>query len=145
MTCDQVMNIFCARSTVNSVQSDSTSSRELPHLTRGEILEKYLDYCSAYEKKNTLSSVNRVSQTCLTRELIAPVFNLFSGEDGSDKYQRMLKKSARLMTSATAAIRAASGLLPVSTLTSHESKPLSGITVYPKAPTKSGHNNRRIA
>lgn len=76
--------------------------------------------------------------------MIAPAFNLFCGEDGSDQYQRVLKKCSSQVTLASTALLAARQQLPTDSLTTTTAKEISELVVYPMAQKKSGPNNRMI-
>jgi len=81
---------FSAADTLWDGKSSSASSRALP--TRGQVLDEYIRYCD--EEEDRLASYGASPQVMerLRRRLIAVPFHIFTGEDGSDKFQRHLKK-----------------------------------------------------
>ena len=112
--------------------------------SRGEIFEKYIEYCSDYEKFRRSICEPLTPKDVAT--LTAPCFNLFAGEDGSDSFQRVLKKSSKRVTSPARLLTAARACIPQDVLsTSHfEAKSISSLKVYPKAPLRTGRNSRKI-
>ena len=66
--------------------------------SRGEVLQKYIDYCDREEERVEMLvqrhslSIEYVSE--LRKRLAAVPFHLFTGEEGSDAFQRIIKKLA---------------------------------------------------
>ena len=70
--------------------SNDGTSRILP--TRGQVLEDYIRYCDEEEERLAAYGASPQTMETLRRRLVAVPFHLFTGEDGSDKFQRHLKK-----------------------------------------------------
>ena len=60
--------------------------------TRGQVLEDYIRYCDEEEERLAAYGASPQVLETLRRRLVAVPFHLFTGEDGSDKFQRHLKK-----------------------------------------------------
>lgn len=60
--------------------------------SRGEVLRDYISYCEREEQRVIGLGANSNSMDALRRRLVAVPFNLFSGEDGNDRYQRRIRK-----------------------------------------------------
>lgn len=65
-------------------------TRILP--TRGQVLGDYIRYCDEEEARFAAYGASPQVLETLRRRLVAVPFHLFTGEDGSDKFQRHLKK-----------------------------------------------------
>jgi len=103
------------RATIDkNIHLSSTSSRP----TRGEVLSKYIQYCNAEEicMKDLGASAQQMEK--LRKRLIAVPFHLFTGEDGSDAFQRRIKKlrdkTGRLKASSI--LSGAASFVPVESL-----------------------------
>eukprot|EP00535_Pseudo-nitzschia_heimii_P000142 CAMPEP_0197182316 /NCGR_PEP_ID=MMETSP1423-20130617/6316_1 /TAXON_ID=476441 /ORGANISM="Pseudo-nitzschia heimii, Strain UNC1101" /LENGTH=512 /DNA_ID=CAMNT_0042632725 /DNA_START=185 /DNA_END=1723 /DNA_ORIENTATION=+ len=68
---------------------DSATKRSL---TRGEVLQRYIHYCEMEESLIESYGTNISQLESLRNRLVAVPFHLFTGEDGSDEFQRRLKK-----------------------------------------------------
>jgi tRNA-dihydrouridine synthase A len=145
---DKCHGIMVGRACVNHPylwsKVDSLLGYEDQKLSRGEILDKYIEYCKNYE--NNIRSIlkTKSEKLNLVAALTAPVYNLFCGEEGNEKYQRVLKRATHQVTSAVTAINAAKLHISQNVLSSLSAQPLSLQVVYEKAPSKSGPRNRRI-
>ena len=60
--------------------------------TRGEILEVFSRYCDEEEERIQSYGASHATMENLRRRLVAVPFHLFVGEEGSDEFQRHLKK-----------------------------------------------------
>jgi tRNA-dihydrouridine synthase A len=70
-------------------------------LTRGEILEQYADYCELISaKKEDLNSKKITSKL-----LLAPIYNLFTGEQYCETFRRDLSKMASRVNSPALILR----------------------------------------
>ena len=99
--------------------SSSIISRALP--TRGQVLDEYIRYCD--EEENRLASYGASPQVMekLRRRLVACPFHLFTGEDGSDKFQRHLKKLREKSRTvrASSILAGAASFVPAQSLAKH--------------------------
>ena len=66
------------------------SKRTAP--TRGQVLEDYIAYCDAEESRIESYGASPSQLESLRIRLVAVPFHLFTGEEGSDEFQRRLKK-----------------------------------------------------
>lgn len=66
------------------------SKRSAP--TRGQVLEDYIAYCDAEESLLEAYGASPSQLESLRIRLVAVPFHLFTGENGSDEFQRRLKK-----------------------------------------------------
>ena len=130
-------------SDVDSMFKDTPDDTSFKKLSRGEILERYIEYCKDYEIAR--KKIDKPIQTHMeVAALTAPCFNLFVGEEGSDKFQRTLKKSSRHVTSPAQLLNCAKVYLSPDALNNLHAKSISSLKIYPKAHVKTGRNNRRI-
>ncbi|KAG7347740.1 tRNA dihydrouridine synthase A [Nitzschia inconspicua] len=67
--------------------------------TRGQVLERYILYCTTQEDEyfqrcpHESATKEKNSDICIFRkELVAPAYHLFVGEEGNAAYQRLLKR-----------------------------------------------------
>jgi len=60
--------------------------------TRGQVLQEYIQYCDEEEDRLLSMGASKGTMGVLRRRLIAVPFHLFMGEEGSDAFQRRLKK-----------------------------------------------------
>ena len=99
--------------------SSSIISRVLP--TRGQVLDTYIRYCD--EEEDRLASYGASPQVMenLRRRLVACPFHLFTGEDGSDKFQRHLKKLREKSRNvrASSILAGAASFVPAHSLAKH--------------------------
>jgi tRNA-dihydrouridine synthase A len=86
-----VINHPCAFASVDSLWEDHVM---LPKPSRGEVLIDYIAYCDEEEERALILGALPTSMGSLRRRLVAVVFNLFSGEDGNDTFQRRIRKMA---------------------------------------------------
>jgi tRNA-dihydrouridine synthase A len=78
------------------------SSMSIP--SRGQVLDQYIEYCQKmedYYKRNDISL-----DTVTTAAMVAPVYNLFTGEGSCERYRRSVKKWSRKANSAYQILRA---------------------------------------
>ena len=80
-----------------------------PRPTRGEVLQKYVEYCVEEEERVAGYGASPKQMEALRRRLIAVPFHLFVGEPGSDGFQRRLRK----LRDKTRSVRASSILTGV--------------------------------
>jgi len=83
---------FAAADTLwdGKISSSAGPARVLP--TRGQVLQDYIRYCDEEEERLASYGVPPQVMESLRRRLVAVPFHLFTGEDGSDHFQRHLKK-----------------------------------------------------
>ena len=112
-------------------------------LSRGDILNQYIEYCAKFENIHS-TNVRQAPMQRSVSAMTAPVYNLFCGEEGSDKFQRVLKRASIQVTSAVTAINAAKLQIPLEVMSSLSAQPISSLVVFEKAPSKTGPSNRRI-
>ena len=79
--------------------------------SRGEVIEEYAQYCETVEKKEKRYS-DEVNEKVPVRTLLAPVFNLFNGEDYCVKYRRELEKMSTRCLTPSIILRAAVRNIP---------------------------------
>ena len=79
--------------------------------SRGQIIEEYAQYCETVEKKEKLYS-DEVNEKIPVRILLAPVFNLFNGEDYCVRYRRELEKMSTRCLTPSIILRAAVRNIP---------------------------------
>ena len=60
--------------------------------TRGEVLERYIEYVEEEEQKLDLTGLRPEDRDAVLRKLVSPPFSLFVGEPGCDRYQRRIRK-----------------------------------------------------
>ncbi|KAG7368398.1 tRNA dihydrouridine synthase A [Nitzschia inconspicua] len=67
--------------------------------TRGQVLERYIQYCTSQEDEyfqrcpHESATKEKNSDICIFRkELVAPAYHLFVGEEGNAAFQRLLKR-----------------------------------------------------
>ena len=108
-------------------------------LSRGEILNHYIDYCIECESNNSNQWVKYSAQ-----ELVAPVFNLFAGEEGGDKYRRNIKSMLQRVNRASLILKAAALAIPRETIESKIFKSFEELQIYSLAEKRSGPMQRMI-
>ena len=79
--------------------------------SRGEIIEEYASYCETVERKEKCYS-DEVNEKVPVRTLLAPVFNLFNGEDYCVRYRRDLEKMSTRCLTPSIILRAAVKNIP---------------------------------
>jgi tRNA-dihydrouridine synthase A len=86
--------------------------------TRGEVLHNFIAYCDREEERMVSLGASPETIDILRRRLVAVPFHLFVGEDGSDAFQRRLKKlmSKTMLIKASTILLGASTFLPAHTL-----------------------------
>eukprot|EP00873_Tetraselmis_striata_P046445 jgi/Tetstr1/466709/TSEL_011182.t1 len=62
--------------------------------TRGEVLDRYIEYVEEEERARGLTGLPPVSREGVLRKLVSPPFSLFVGEAGCDRYQRRIRNMA---------------------------------------------------
>jgi hypothetical protein len=99
--CGGVIGAMAGRAVINHPCSFSAADRVLwrsehqsitPRPTRREVLEDYIRYCEAEESLVESYGASPSQLESLRKRLVAVPFHLFTGEDGSDEFQRRLKK-----------------------------------------------------
>ena len=86
--------------------------------TRGSVLQEYMLYCDKEEEKMQGFQVSPTFLEELRKRLVAVPFHLFVGEEGSDDFQRRLKKlreKSRMMK-ASSILAGAASFVPGTTL-----------------------------
>jgi len=98
-----VINHPCAFATADDLWDDRedrdlaiSSSQLIPTNipTRGQVLREYSTYCSSEERRVVSLGASAGQLDLLRRSLVAAPFHLFTGEEGSDAYQRRIRKLA---------------------------------------------------
>ncbi len=84
-----VINHPCSFASADAVLWGSESSQRP---TRGEVLEDYISYCETEENLVLSYGASPSQLESLRKRLVAVPFHLFTGEEGSDEFQRRLKK-----------------------------------------------------
>ena len=84
-----VINHPCSFAAADQLWNDIS---QFSRPTRGEVFEQYIQYCDDEEARLANLTASATQMEKLRRRLIAVPFHLFVGEDGSDKFQRRLKK-----------------------------------------------------
>jgi tRNA-dihydrouridine synthase len=81
--------------------------------SRRQVLEQYMGYCTAQEEELTATKDGDEGLSSFRKELIAPAFHLFVGEEGNVAYQRLLKRliSRAQRHSSTQMLQAAMALI----------------------------------
>jgi tRNA-dihydrouridine synthase len=79
--------------------------------SRGEIIEEYAQYCETVERKEKRFS-DEENEKVPIRTLLAPVFNIFNGEDYCVKYRRELEKMSTRCLTPSIILRAAVRNIP---------------------------------
>ena len=90
------------------IKTDSEIYGDTDHtiLTRGEILDQYIQYCESVESlEESQRGVGR--EKTPIRVLLAPVFNLFNGEENCVKFRREMDKMSTRCTSSSVVLKAA--------------------------------------
>ena len=85
-----VINHPCCFSLVDTLWGIKEDDLQVPN--RREVLESFILYCSREEKEHKSETNLNTSTEELRRRLVAVPFTLFAGEDGSDAYQRRIRK-----------------------------------------------------
>lgn len=114
--------------------------------SRVDILEAYSAYCAEVEALLRGAGMPSKRLNAEVGRLLSPVFNLFAGEVGAERFQRMLKQfihrsvDAQHTVSAEAAIKCASLCLDLSAneRALHEYVALESIPVFDFGKRKSG-------
>ena len=129
-----------------------------PPRTRGEVLELYGAYCDRVEAEAACAASASASVSSMApaapEKLIAPVFNLFAGVEGSERYQRRLRRIQRWSLSrqvppvsqASALLRAAAAELSAEVLATEvtDAVPVSELVTYEHATKRAGPLQRQI-
>jgi tRNA-dihydrouridine synthase A len=129
-----------------------------PPRTRGEVLELYGAYCDRVEAEAARAASASASVSSMApaapEKLIAPVFNLFAGVEGSERYQRRLRRIQRRGLSrqvppesqASALLRAAAAELSAEALAMEvtDAVPVSELVTYEHATKRAGPLQRQI-
>lgn len=129
-----------------------------PPRTRGEVLELYGAYCDRVEAEAARAASASASVSSMApaapEKLIAPVFNLFAGVEGSERYQRRLRRIQRRglsrqvppVSQASALLRAAAAELSAEALATEvtDAVPVSELVTYEHATKRAGPLQRQI-
>jgi tRNA-dihydrouridine synthase A len=84
------INHPCSFASADALWGDGTSQCNTP--SRETALQKYIAYCQGEEERKNLMGMKNESIENFRRKLVAAPFHLFVGEEGSDAYQRRLRK-----------------------------------------------------
>lgn len=89
-----VINHPCSFASADRVLwgSSGTQDARPRRPTRGEVLKDYILYCETEESRIESYGVSPSQLESLRKRLVAVPFHLFTGEEGSDEFQRRLKK-----------------------------------------------------
>ena len=87
-----VINHPCSFAAADRLLWRSNDAARTRAPTRGEVLEDYIHYCETEESLIKSYGANIVQLESLRKRLVAVPFHLFTGEAGSDEFQRRLKK-----------------------------------------------------
>ena len=92
-----VIGAMVGRAVINHPCSFSAADCELwgskkTAITRGQVLEEYIQYCDTEEALIESYGASPSQLESLRKRLVAVPFHLFTGEEGSDEFQRRLKK-----------------------------------------------------
>ena len=128
------INHPCSFAAADSVLWGSENEAAKRRPTRGEVLEDYIAYCETEESLIESYGASLLQLESLRKRLVAVPFHLFTGEEGSDEFQRRLKKlrdtkmngrnqnqkkknkKSRIQMKAASILRAASSFVPRETL-----------------------------
>jgi tRNA-dihydrouridine synthase len=86
------INHPCSFAAADSVLWRSENQAAIRRPTRGEVLEDYIAYCETEESLIESYGASPLQLESLRKRLVAVPFHLFTGEEGSDEFQRRLKK-----------------------------------------------------
>lgn len=108
-------------------------------LTRGEILDQYIQYCESVETLEESQRGEGREKTPI-RVLLAPVFNLFNGEENCVKFRREMDKMSVRCTSSSVVLKAAAKSISPEGLNGRrgEFRNPDEITVYEKMKKSTG-------
>jgi tRNA-dihydrouridine synthase len=109
---DQLLYSESAKSAVSPTIQPVGASTDSPRrpLSRGEIIEQYAQYCE-YVTEQQINCPHR--QQSMTSVLLAPAYNLFTGEKACEQFRRGMKKMVSGgVTSAARILRTAARGLP---------------------------------
>ncbi len=87
-----VINHPCSFAAADSVLWGNDNSAVNRRPTRREVLEEYISYCETEENLVESYGASPSQLESLRKRLVAVPFHLFTGEEGSDAFQRRLKK-----------------------------------------------------
>jgi len=87
-----VINHPCSFASADTVLWGSENQAVTPSPMRGQVLDDYIIYCEREEELLKSYGANPSQLEYLRRRLVAVPFHLFTGEEGSDEFQRRLKK-----------------------------------------------------
>jgi tRNA-dihydrouridine synthase len=128
------INHPCSFAAADSVLWGSENQAAKRRPTRGEVLENYIAYCETEESLIESYGASPLQLESLRKRLVAVPFHLFTGEEGSDEFQRRLKKlrdtkmngrnqnqkkknkKSQIQMKAASILRAASSFVPMETL-----------------------------
>jgi tRNA-dihydrouridine synthase len=130
-TPSNVVGAMIGRAVINHPCSfagiDSLWGVEHTPMTRQAVLEDFIGYCQREEERVQTLGIGTVEMETLRRKLAAVPFHLFAGEEGSNQYQRRIRKlvnrpfatpSYLILKAALAEVPAISRRLPVTNYTS---------------------------
>lgn len=109
-------------------------------LSRGEIIEKYAQYCENTENNEKSRGLTTSTGKTASKIMLAPVFNLFTGEPYCEKFRRDLQKMSQHVTSPSLILRSAVKNIPEEVLHGRrgEYKENDEVVVYEKMKKSSG-------
>ena len=131
---------------LNSNDDNNDNYNEIP-LTRGEIIEKYANYCESVEQEEISNGLSKETGKTSSKIMLAPVYNLFTGEEYCEKFRRDLKKMSLHVTSPSLILRSAVKQIPPEVLHGRrgEYRENEEITVYEKMKKSSGPMKSRVS
>ena len=132
-----VINHPCSFASADSLLWGGKNQSATRAPTRREVLEDYIAYCEREEELLKSYGANPLQLESLRRRLVAVPFHLFTGEEGSDEFQRRLKKlrdtkiggtnqnqkrknkKNKLVMKAASILRASASFVPAETMDKH--------------------------
>lgn len=116
-------------------------------LTRGEIIEKYAQYCEELEDQERIEKLTIETGKTSSKILLAPIFNLFTGEEYCERFRRDLKRMSQHVSTPSLILRSAVKNVPQEILHGRKGEYLENedIVVYDKGKKSSGPMKIRIS
>ena len=130
----------------NDNNNNKNNHNDIP-FTRGEIIEKYANYCETVEREEASKGLSKDTGKTSSKIMLAPVYNLFTGEEYCEKFRRDLKKMSLHVTSPSLILRSAVKQIPIEVLHGRrgEYRENDEIMVYEKMKKSSGPMKSRIS
>lgn len=94
------INVDTLLNQLNNNVSPAMNNQQV--LSRGQILEKYCAYCESFDREIALKN----KYYSYTSTMLAPMYNLFAGEESCNLFRRRLKKFSSKVSSASKIIEA---------------------------------------